>query len=115
MFYFIQLAILLICLFAHSIKTLGYSAGSNASEKIDYLTLLHLLLPGDIFRNCARLTQNPINLVKNLLITSNTKTLVVYGSLYIKKLSILVPSARVPILFSGKSIKVAYLYLYAPF
>lgn len=83
------LAISLTYLFACLSKILGYRAGSNTSQKLSQPILLHLLLQGDIFRVRARLTQNLICLVKNLLITDNIKALVVYGSPYINKLSTL--------------------------
>ncbi len=75
---------------------LAYRAIANSRQELTCITLLHLLLRGTILRNSARPVQNLVYLVKNLLITSNLKPLLVYGSPYIKKL--LVPLPRIYVL-----------------
>ena len=68
---------LLVFEYGHITQRLGARAGSNTSQKEINLTLLHLLLRGDILRNSVRLSRNQIYLIKNLLITGKLKALVV--------------------------------------
>ncbi len=75
---------------------LAYRAIANSRQEFTCITLLHLLLRGNILLNSAIPMQNFVYLVKNLLIKSNLKPLLVYGSPYIKKL--LIPLPRIHVL-----------------
>ena len=101
--YFMPYVILLVLLHLFFTPTLVYRVRANNRQELTCITLLHLLLQGNILRNSARLMQNFVYLVKNLLIISNLKALLVYGSPYINKLSTSLPRIHILTVFLCKS------------
>lgn len=101
--YFMLCVVLLVLLCLYFTPTLVYRVRTNNRQGLTCIILLHLLLQGNILRNSARLMQNFVYLVKNLLIISNLKALLVYGSPYIKKLSTSLPRIYILAVFLHKS------------
>lgn len=101
--YFMPYVILLVLLHLFFTPTLVYRVRANNRQELTCIRLLHLILQGSILRNSARLMQNFVYLVKNLLIISNLKALLVYGSPYIKKLSTSLQGIHIFAVFLDKS------------